>query len=874
MFIGDLFESEGKQVKVIYPGRFQPPHKGHAQVYTHLCQKFGVDNVYIVTSDKVAMPKSPFNFAEKAKMWALTGVNTDRVLMDPQPYRATEVVAQWDPANTILLFAVSEKDMAEDPRFSFKPKKDGSPSYFQQFTDLKQCQSLDKHAYMMTVPTFNFTVLGQPANSASQIREQFAGADLATQRKIVTDLFGKFDNNVFNIMKARLEVGEVTEDDDSDIVDNLVTTTGRTHEEAQRILRAARRRALQMSKKVGSNMSEPAWGNTMAQQIAAAPRGKEVFMKGESAGSIGKKFGVRYKVFAGREGRLTTKEAWAVSQEALEKLCARIEALDGFYEFDGFSYPHGEEQGVVEDQKSSGLTLPQYAVMRTDINGDVDMESSHPTIEKARTALRYLQKNLSDYGSKYHIMQAGYGPGDKLPEDRATPNKPPKKGSQRWLTAQKSKEYEKRHPPVEPADQMYGTAKILPKKTEEGRLPQLPTTGADYSKFDTEHLKSMLRPGVMHRNELKFKTLIRRELRKRQKAEQVTELHPDTHASHIEKRGPMVIPTLMKDVKKGAKMGRAVSKSMEKVKAFNKKSDEPNVFEETNSAEMARLQRELRKATDPNKKEAIKLSIRKLKGEMELRAKDKRINNFIDSGAGYTGGSQDDRNKRFNKFVGEDGVRYNPQDTVTFDIPLLIRMLEFAREDAKTDMDLHNVTEKMIQLSADGKTLSMAQYNSIVSPKVQESINRQLDKRLEEGWGRKTAAGLAAAAAIGVGGCTPAGETSRACQNIEKKMQGTKMQRAGVMANPTTRNMAAGCNIKKKLTKETIVPGFGEMRPEQVKKEVEGLTAEMLQYARDGNMRAVAEYIKKLQPFVDTARKGEITESIDKALRTVKRNAI
>ena len=60
---------------------------------------------------------------------------------------------------------------------------------------------------------------------------------------------------------------------------------------------------------------------------------------------------------------------------------------------------------------------------------------------------------------------------------------------------------------------------------EEGRLPQLSTKGADYSKYDTEHLKSMLRPGILHRDELKFKTLIRRELKKREKqgATQVTE---------------------------------------------------------------------------------------------------------------------------------------------------------------------------------------------------------------------------------------------------------------------------------------------------------------------------------------------------------------
>jgi len=59
----------------------------------------------------------------------------------------------------------------------------------------------------------------------------------------------------------------------------------------------------------------------------------------------------------------------------------------------------------------------------------------------------------------------------------------------------------------------------------------------------------------------------------------------------------------------------------------------------------------------------------------------------------------------------------NPIDKVTLDIPLFIRMLEYAREDAQTDMDLHDVTEKAITLSASGKTLTMADYNQIVSKK-------------------------------------------------------------------------------------------------------------------------------------------------------------
>ena len=50
-------------------------------------------------------------------------------------------------------------------------------------------------------------------------------------------------------------------------------------------------------------------------------------------------------------------------------------------------------------------------------------------------------------------------------------------------------------------------------------------------------------------------------------------------------------------------------------------------------------------------------------------------------------------------------VKKNPKDIIIMDVPLFIRMLEYAREDAKSDMDLHDVTEKVISLSANNKAL-------------------------------------------------------------------------------------------------------------------------------------------------------------------------
>ena len=57
----------------------------------------------------------------------------------------------------------------------------------------------------------------------------------------------------------------------------------------------------------------------------------------------------------------------------------------------------------------------------------------------------------------------------------------------------------------------------------------------------------------------------------------------------------------------------------------------------------------------------------------------------------------------------------NPRDIITVDVPLFIRLLEYAREDAKTDMDLHDVTERAVALNKEAEVLTMDNYDEIVS---------------------------------------------------------------------------------------------------------------------------------------------------------------
>jgi membrane protein required for beta-lactamase induction len=75
--------------------------------------------------------------------------------------------------------------------------------------------------------------------------------------------------------------------------------------------------------------------------------------------------------------------------------------------------------------------------------------------------------------------------------------------------------------------------------------------------------------------------------------------------------------------------------------------------------------------------------------------------------------------------------QFNPSDKITLDVPLFIRLLEYAREDAKTDMDLHNVTEKAISASETGKTLTMADYDSLVAGNSEDKEMNEIKRMIE-----------------------------------------------------------------------------------------------------------------------------------------------
>jgi hypothetical protein len=190
-----LLEDENpiKKTVVIYVGRFQPFHKGHYATYSHLVKKFGKDNVYIGTSDKVERPKSPFNFKEKKQiMTTMFGIPTSKIHQVKNPYAPTEILSKFDEKTTAFVTVVGEKDSS---RLGGK--------YFQKWNG-NPTEGYKDRGYVYASPA-------QPnAISGTDVRNGLSlGSDDQKQSFFIDRAYGKFNKTIFNLLKDKLNEGVV-----------------------------------------------------------------------------------------------------------------------------------------------------------------------------------------------------------------------------------------------------------------------------------------------------------------------------------------------------------------------------------------------------------------------------------------------------------------------------------------------------------------------------------------------------------------------------------------------------------------------------------------------------------------------------------------
>ena len=260
----ELLEDDARDLVIIYPGRFHPFHIGHGKVYKYLKQKYSNAKVFIATSGKTDNEKSPFTFDEKRKMMMLAGVDSGAIVQTRSPYAAMEIVEMFDPDKTVVIYAISEKDMENEPRFDFSNgvsfKKNGEPAHMQKWEGMESADTVRKHSYIATTPTFPFKIRGAEINSASQIRNMISKSDDTELSQILQDLYNVADipQDVLEIFKRKIGNSTMNENWNEDLSSAflLETTPMKINELDRKLTPEKRERLEQLAAEIKSYVDD------------------------------------------------------------------------------------------------------------------------------------------------------------------------------------------------------------------------------------------------------------------------------------------------------------------------------------------------------------------------------------------------------------------------------------------------------------------------------------------------------------------------------------------------------------------------------------------------------------------------------------------
>ena len=181
-----------KNIVAIYPGRFQPMGKHHAETYKWLKSKF--KDAWVVTSGKVELPKSPFSFNEKKKIINSHGIT--KVIKVKNPYQSVELLKKYDPKTTAAVFMVGAKDAQRLGGKFFRPWKGIAEVGYKE------------GAYTIIAPHVSLKVPGHGEMSGTAIRTAL-GAKAITDKdraQLFKHIFGHMKN--YKMITKKLNINE------------------------------------------------------------------------------------------------------------------------------------------------------------------------------------------------------------------------------------------------------------------------------------------------------------------------------------------------------------------------------------------------------------------------------------------------------------------------------------------------------------------------------------------------------------------------------------------------------------------------------------------------------------------------------------------
>ncbi len=181
-----------KQIAV-YAGRFQPFGPHHKRTYDWMCERFGEENCYISTSNRID-ENSPLDFSEKCLVMNKFGITSDRIIRSPAPYRPTLENVNQDEITLFLI--IGSKDESNINYF----KKDGSCGYFKEYYGQRNLETMTKSGYVMIAPHTRMNY-GDREISGTVLREILP----KLEESEFLDVMGWYDPEIHELFKCKFD---------------------------------------------------------------------------------------------------------------------------------------------------------------------------------------------------------------------------------------------------------------------------------------------------------------------------------------------------------------------------------------------------------------------------------------------------------------------------------------------------------------------------------------------------------------------------------------------------------------------------------------------------------------------------------------------
>lgn len=189
-------EIKNSKVIILYPGKFQPFHKGHYYSYQKLKEVFPENELYLITSNVDVDKKHPLTFEEKVGViTTMFPIDEETIIEQHYPYDVKKTIKtlEYKLSDVIVIVAIGEKDFED--RFA-------DDDYFIDFDGMLD-YTANNHVYKYKLPQLDL-LIGSETISAKIIRDVFSGDDDNKKKLLFKTVYPKWNTKIFDILKRKI----------------------------------------------------------------------------------------------------------------------------------------------------------------------------------------------------------------------------------------------------------------------------------------------------------------------------------------------------------------------------------------------------------------------------------------------------------------------------------------------------------------------------------------------------------------------------------------------------------------------------------------------------------------------------------------------